>query len=220
VAGYCVQVSDIVFQQRAITEMIKMALQSPPTDNTEPAANDQPKTVLWQRIAALAVALIVTIGILLVANRIEELQALGYIGAFLIMLIGNATVILPVPGLIFIIAMGSTLNPWLVGLVAGPGAAIGEITGYLAGYGGATPLEDTRLYQRFDRWMDRHGPLVIFVLAAIPNPVFDMAGLLAGASHMPWWQFMLAAWLGKTLQASGLAWAGALSLDWLTRFFA
>ena len=176
-------------------------------------------TSLWLRLGAILIAVLVTVVILLFSNRIQELQALGYAGAFLIMLVGNATVVFPVPGLVFVVAMGSTLNPWLVGLCAGPGAALGEMTGYLAGYGGATPLEQTALYRRFDRWMDRFGPLVVFILAVIPNPVFDMAGLLAGASHMPWWQFLLAALLGKTIQAILLAWAGALSWGWLTRFF-
>lgn len=174
----------------------------------------------WLRLAALLLAVLVTVVILLLSNRIQELQALGYLGAFLIMLAGNATVVFPVPGLVFVIAMGSTLNPWLVGLCAGPGAALGELTGYLAGYGGATPLENTALYRRFDGWMDRFGPWVVFVLAIVPNPVFDMAGILAGASHMPWWKYLLAATAGKTIQATLLAWAGALSWTWLTGIFA
>ncbi len=180
----------------------------------------KPASIPWKRVGAVAIAVIVTVVIALLANRIEELRALGYVGAFLIMLLGNATVILPVPGIVFVIAMGSTLNPWLLGLAAGPGAALGELVGYLAGYGGVTPLEHTDLYRRFDRWMDRFGPLVIFVLAIIPNPFFDIAGLLAGASHMPWWQFLLAAGLGKIVQSTLLAWAGALSIEWITRLFA
>lgn len=182
--------------------------------------NRSVSTVPWKRVGAVVFALVITVVIALLANHIEELRALGYLGAFLIMLVGNATVILPVPGLVYVIAMSSTLNPWLLGLAAGPGAALGELTGYLAGYGGVTPLEHTRLYQRFDRWMDRVGPLVIFVLAIIPNPFFDMAGLLAGASHMPWWQFLLAATLGKIVQSTVLAWAGALSIEWITGIFA
>lgn len=190
-----------------------------PVASSEPTAPTEKPVSLWLRLGAILIAVVITAVILLLSNRIQELQALGYAGAFLIMLVGNATVIFPVPGLIFVVAMGSTLNPWLVGLCAGPGAALGEMTGYLAGYGGVTPLEQTTLYRRFDRWMDRYGPFVVFALAAIPNPAFDMAGLLAGASHMPWWQFLLAATLGKTLQAMLLAWAGALSWGWLTQFF-
>lgn len=194
------------------------------TRMTEPApklTTTSPRPgIPWKRVGALALAIAITIVIALLANRIEELQGLGYLGAFLIMLLGNATVILPVPGLVFVIAMGSTLNPWLLGLAAGPGAALGELTGYLAGYGGATPLEHTDLYQRFNGWMDRFGPLAIFGLSVVPNPFFDMAGLLAGASHMPLWQFMLAAGLGKIVQATVLAWAGALSIEWITSLFA
>jgi uncharacterized membrane protein YdjX (TVP38/TMEM64 family) len=167
----------------------------------------------------VVIAVAITLAVATLANRIEQLQALGYAGAFLIMLLGNATIVLPMPGIVFVIAMGSTLNPWLLGLAAGPGAALGELTGYLAGHGGVTPVENTAFYQRFDRLMDRFGPLVIFVLSVIPNPFFDIAGMLAGASHMPWWQFLIAAGLGKTIQATALAWAGALSIDWITQFF-
>jgi uncharacterized membrane protein YdjX (TVP38/TMEM64 family) len=191
-----------------------------PTDSPAQVAGlHRPGGFHWKRIAAVALAIVITVAIALLANRFEDLEALGYAGAFLIMLFGNATVILPVPGLVFVIAMGSTLNPWLLGLAAGPGAALGELTGYLAGYGGATPVENTRLYRRFDRLMDRYGLLVVFALSIIPNPIFDLAGVLAGASHIPMWQFLLTAALGKTIQATVLAWAGALSLDWLTGFF-
>lgn len=67
--------------------------------------------------------------------------------------------------------------------------------------------------------MGRFGPLVIFVLSIIPNPFFDVVGLLAGASHMRLWHFLVAATLGKIIQATALAWAGAFSIDWIMRFF-
>ncbi|MBN2470313.1 MAG: VTT domain-containing protein [Anaerolineae bacterium] len=187
-----------------------------PSETRTPAA---PRGLPWGRILSVIIAITVTLVVATLANQIQQLQALGYAGAFLIMLLGNATIVLPMPGLIFVIAMGSTLNPWLLGLAAGPGAALGELTGYLAGHGGVTPVEDTAFYRRFYRSMDRFGPLVIFILSMIPNPFFDIAGMLAGASHMPWWQFLLSATLGKTVQATALAWAGALSLDWITQFF-
>ncbi len=190
-----------------------------PVTPTEHPAPAPPRGIPWGRLGAVLIAIVVTLLVATLANRIEQLQALGYAGAFLIMLIGNATIILPMPGLVFVVAMGSTLNPWLLGLAAGPGAALGELTGYLAGHGGVTPVEDTAFYRRFNRYMDRFGPLVIFLLSMIPNPFFDIAGMLAGASHMPMWQFLIAATLGKTLQATALAWAGALSLDWITQFF-
>jgi membrane protein YqaA with SNARE-associated domain len=147
---------------------------------------------------------------------------LAYLGAFLVMLLGNATIILPVPGLTFVFAMGGSgsLSPVLLGLAAGPGAALGELTGYAAGYGGSAVIDNLALYRRLEAWMRRFGPVVISLLAAVPNPFFDMAGVVAGGLRMKWWQFLLAAWIGKTLQGVLVAYAGALSWDWVARLLA
>ena len=171
----------------------------------------------WRHILAIFFALAITIAIFLFRDRLRDLEHLAYPGAFLAMLVGNATLILPVPGLIFIFALGGTLNPLWVGLAAGPGAALGEMTGYLAGFGGSAIIDDFRPYKSIKGWMERYGLLVIVVLAFIPNPLFDMAGMVAGAMRIKWWHFLLAAWIGKTAQALFVAYAGALSLGWVER---
>ncbi len=150
-------------------------------------------------------------------EQLIEFQHFAYPGAFLIMLFSNATIILPVPGLLFIFGLGSSLNPFLVGLVAGAGGALGEMTGYLAGYGSSALIDNFKLYKRIEGWMRRHGLLTIAVLAAVPNPAFDTAGLAAGALRMRWWHFLSAAWFGKTIQAVLIAYAGRLSLEWILR---
>ncbi|MCB0107342.1 MAG: hypothetical protein KDE53_15585 [Caldilineaceae bacterium] len=53
----------------------------------------------------------------------------GYLGAFLISLVASATIILPAPGIVVIMAMGAALNPFVLGIVAGLGSAFGELTG-------------------------------------------------------------------------------------------
>jgi uncharacterized membrane protein YdjX (TVP38/TMEM64 family) len=63
--------------------------------------------------------------------------------------------------------------------------------------------------------MERYGPIVITLLAAFPNPVFDLAGLAAGSMRMKWWKFIIATLIGKTFQAILIAYAGALSLSWI-----
>jgi membrane protein DedA with SNARE-associated domain len=151
-------------------------------------------------------------------DQLRELEKLAYGGAFLIMLISNATVILPVPGLVVVYSLGSTLNPLLVGLFAGPGAALGELTGYAAGYGGSAVIDDMKLYQTIKKWMDRYGAIVITLLASFPNPVFDMVGIVAGSVRMKWWRFLIAVWIGKTIQCILIAYAGYLSLGWIQNF--
>src|SRR3989344_2285764 len=66
----------------------------------------------------------------------QAVANMGLLGVFLVSFIGSATVILPAPIFLAIFAAGSVLNPWLVGLVGGLGAAFGALTAYYVGMGG------------------------------------------------------------------------------------
>lgn len=149
----------------------------------------------------------------------DEFAAYGYPGIFLIALMANATVILPAPGVAVVFAMGSVFNPLGVAFAAGAGGAIGELTGYLAGYGGQAVVENTKVYNRILPWVQKYGAWVILVLSSIPNPFFDMAGIAAGIAKIPLWQFLLACWIGQTIKMALFAYAGAYSIDWVTNFF-
>jgi uncharacterized membrane protein YdjX (TVP38/TMEM64 family) len=150
-------------------------------------------------------------------DNLEELQGYGYAAVFFAGLISNATLILPLPGLAVSSVLGAVFNPLIVGVVGGAGQALGELTGYLAGYSGQTWVDENRIYDRLARWMQRHGTLTIFVLALIPNPVFDVAGLAAGALRLPLWKFLLSCLAGKIIKnvlfALGGDWIGSLSRD-------
>ena len=160
-----------------------------------------------------------TVAILVFAPQIQKFGQYGYPGVFLISLVGNATIVLPVPSLAFTFGMGAALNWALVGLVAGIGEALGETTGYLAGFGGAAVIENRRMYERMQYWMENHGMLTIFVLSLVPNPVIDLAGISAGALKYSFFKFMLATWAGKTIKTLLFAWAGSHSISWLAWFF-
>jgi membrane protein YqaA with SNARE-associated domain len=164
------------------------------------------------RVAAVLVAVGITVGIILLRDHVREFAVYGYPGIFVISLLGNATLILPAPSFAVVFAVGGALNPLLVGATAGLGAALGEMTGYLAGVGGRSVVEQRELYQRFERLMRRYGMLVVFVLAAIPNPAFDVGGMVAGALRMPLWRFLLAGWAGKSIRFTLLALSGQLLL--------
>lgn len=183
----------------------KVVLSAPP----KPAAKTRR---LIGSIAAVLVAIGITVGIILLRDHIKEFAVYGYPGIFLISFIGNATLILPAPSFAVVFAVGGALNPFLVGIVAGLGATLGELTGYLAGVGGRYVVENRVLFNRVERWMRKGGPLVIFILAIIPNPAFDVGGIVAGAMKMPVWQFILAAWAGKSIRFILLALSGQLLL--------
>jgi uncharacterized membrane protein YdjX (TVP38/TMEM64 family) len=172
------------------------------------------------RILALAAVVAITVYIFSIRDQAERLSAYGYPGIFLLSVLANATVILPAPGLAITFAMGAVFHPLGVALAAGTGATLGELTGYLAGFSGQAVVEDTAVYARVKRWMSRNAFWTIALLAFIPNPLFDLAGAMAGALRIPLPRFLAWVWIGKTLKMLVFALAGAYSIDWLTRWFA
>jgi len=134
----------------------------------------------------------------------------GYLGVFVVSLVSSASIFLPVPGFLFILAAGAFLNPVVLGLVAGAGSAIGEMTGFGLGRGGSHALKsrDVKWLKRGEKWFRKgRGFLVIFAFAATPLPD-DVTGILAGMFKYEWKKFLLAAFLGKTLLNLLLAFAG------------
>jgi membrane protein YqaA with SNARE-associated domain len=120
--------------------------------------------------------------------------------------------LLPAPGVALVFAAGGVLDPLAVGLVAGLGAAFGELTGYVVGLSGQAVFDNRPFYWRIESWMRKSGTLAIFVLAAVPNPFFDVGGLIAGILRMPAWRFVLSAWLGKSLRFFMVAYVGAWAI--------
>jgi len=133
-------------------------------------------------------------------DLVKRFEGYGYLGVFVISLISNATVILPVPGILLFIPVISDFNPALLGLVGATGGAIGEITGYLAGRSGRGIIRPGKTYNRFEAWMKRYGMWGVFAIAAIPLLPVDVAGIIAGAARLSLWRFLLPVWAGKTVK--------------------
>jgi len=172
----------------------------------------------YVRILFVIIVLAITIGIFVFRDRVANLQGYGYLGAFLISLVSSATIILPIPGIALIFALGATYDPYLIGLAAGAGSALGELSGYMAGYSGQAIIGHNKTYQRMEGWMRRRGSIVIFVLSFVPNPLFDLAGAAAGILRYPVWKFLLFCFLGKAPRSILVALAGAWALDWVLEF--
>lgn len=165
------------------------------------------------RIFALIFVVGLTIFLYINRENVRQLEGLGYPGIFLVSLLANATLILPVPGVLFTSAMGAVFNPFWVAVAAGTGAAIGELSGYLAGFSGQGIIERTQWSDRFEQWMRKYGPVTILVLSFVPNPIFDVAGITAGILKMPLWQFLLFSWIGKVLKMLLFSYGGSFVLN-------
>ncbi len=171
------------------------------------------------RVLALAGVVVLIAALFIFRDQVKKLESYGYIGIFLISIAANATIIIPLPGVAFTTAMGAIFNPFGVAVAAGLGAAIGELSGYLAGFSGQAVMERAQLYDRLTTWMKQHqnlAYLAIALLAFIPNPLFDLAGMASGALKLPLWKFLSAAVIGKIGKMLMFAYLGYYSGSWLT----
>ena len=153
------------------------------------------------------VVIAVMVALFIFQDKIARLQNWGYLGAFIISITANATVVLPMPGLIVLIPMGAAFNPLYIGLAAGVGGAIGEMTAYMAGYSGRGIWNDNKMYLRAHAWLKKWGILVVFMFAVTPLPL-DVMGLAAGNLRFPAWKYFIACVPGKIIKYIVLAYSG------------
>jgi membrane protein DedA with SNARE-associated domain len=193
---------------------------------TEPVPVQPDKPGKWTRFKKFLVplsGLIFAIAIIIAVGYVyfkypdffkqENIEKLGYLGVFVIGIILNATIIIPVSNMTVVFAMGAALNmPWAVGLIGGVAAGIGEMTGYIAGRSGRGLLAKNKIYVRVEKWVKRWGWIAIFFLSIVPF-AFDIVGIIAGALRMPVWKFMVATWAGRTIIYVTVAYLGHMGMS-------
>jgi membrane protein DedA with SNARE-associated domain len=183
------------------------------TSNTNNSITPPPaEKKSWLRRNSLAIVMFalvlgVTIALFFMRNEILKLGNYGYLGTFFLSLGTNATIILPMPSILMILPLGATFNPLYIGLVAGLGGALGEMTAYVVGYTGRGLWQDNPNYVKAVGWLKRWGMLIVFIFAVTPMPL-DIMGIAAGNLRLPAWKFFLPAWPGKTIKYIVLAYVG------------
>lgn len=179
-------------------------------------------TRLWSKperrlqLLGLVIGLSIAIVVWALSSHISAPKLIGYPSVFFLSFLGSVSMVLPVPALFATCGSGLFgLNPLAVGVLAGLGEAIGEISGYAVGYGGASVFEKREFYQKVKHWMERRGMLVILLVSVIPNPAFDLVGIAAGGVRFPIYKFLGVVWVGKTLKGIMIAYACYYSINLL-----
>ena len=166
-------------------------------------------------MATLGLSFLVTVGLLYYRNSLDRLGDWGYLGAFVTQCLNSVTVLFPAMGHVVIVVLATSLNPWLLGLVGGVGAGIGEASGYLVG------LSGKQIVERSFPWLSRRlrltrqwGGGAIFLFAAFPLP-FDLVGIWAGSIRYPLWRFLAYTIVGKVVKVTAIAFAGRQGITWI-----
>jgi membrane protein DedA with SNARE-associated domain len=180
-------------------------------------------------IVLLTLPSLALLAAMLMTSR-EETQgwfdALGYVGIFLANMFSTATGFIPTPGLLaighaLIVSGGERMSPFFAGLVGGLGMGLGETTAYMTGLVASeaarqTQPEPPRLLRpaaerviRVTQWlMTRYGLATLFVLSVIPDPIFEFAGLSAGATRIGFRRFMAVVLAGNVIRGLLVAYIG------------
>ena len=172
-----------------------------------------PQKRSWIRpmlVAAIAVALNIIAYLMIPPDLAYRLGALGYIGVFLITLISNATIVVPIPYFGLVAALSPGLSMVGVGIAGALGSVIGESVSFFVGRSGRGVVEQTRFYRWVQRQLEHpwRAFVVLFALSAPPNPAFDVAGLTAGAMGLPYWIFLSAVFLARLVRFGIVAFVG------------
>lgn len=139
---------------------------------------------------------------------IDALSRMGYVGAFLAGFLGASIPFFP--SYILIPLMGIQLNPFIVGVVSGVGAGVGQYLHYYVGLGGRY-LFSAQTRARFERWRVRYGKYgvwLIIALAATPLTPDDIVWIPLGLMRYPRLKALLAGMTGKTILSLVYAYAG------------
>ncbi|MEW5995995.1 MAG: VTT domain-containing protein [Candidatus Micrarchaeota archaeon] len=150
-------------------------------------------------ILQILLGLAIAAAVIFLNDRIAALGAYGYLGVFIISALSSATIFIPAPGWAAVIGMAAILDPVLVGLAAGTGSALGELTGYMVG-DGALDIAGRKKYEKFLTLIKKNDALAILAFSFLPNPFFDIAGIAAGAAKVPVWRYILFCAIGRSLR--------------------
>ena len=171
-----------------------------------------PRAAVLHLLALALASISLAVVLFRFSSFLETLGHWRYLGVAAAEFGNSAMMIFPTPASAYTLAMGASLNPFLVGLIGGMAATVGELIGYNIGKRGNSVISDRPSVQRFSAWMDRWGSYVLFVCASLPVP-FDIAGVWAGATRYPLVRFMPIVFVGKTIRATGIALVGYFGLE-------
>ena len=157
----------------------------------------------------VSLLIIITVGLFTYHYRekLKHLKKYGFVGLFLLSLIGNIAVLSPTNTLISF-AGGKLYSPIVVGLVIATGSIVGEILTYNLGVAGEIAIHHNDWYDSAKAMFEKNGFITSMLMTSIPNPFVNFAGLIAGSLGYSFWKFILASFLGNWIQYTICAFLG------------
>jgi len=149
------------------------------------------------------------------------INSFGPFGVFLLSLVGAMSIFVPIPYTIVIFLLGKYgMDPFLLMITGGLGAAIGELSGYVLGYYGRKIISQERLRKMsyLIKAFGRYLPIVIFLFAFTPLPD-DLLFIPLGILKYKLYKAFIPSLLGKLVMCYTLAYLGKIGADVILLIF-
>lgn len=164
-------------------------------------------------VLVFVLTIILSVAFYVFRDFLKDASSLGLVGIFFVNLVSSASLFFPAPSFLTVIAGGNLYPPLLVALIASFGAAFGDMLSYIFGYSGRKltreKLERNPKIRFLEKHFKKHGALIIFLMALIPNPIFDAIGIFAGVLNYSPIHFFIIILIGRFLRYWLLAQVGA-----------
>jgi membrane protein YqaA with SNARE-associated domain len=200
----------------------KLTVSTDDTGGTEATAKKSARRAYILGILGLILTILMAAAIVVYKEEVQELQQYGYIGAFFISILGGATIIVPVPMLAVVFALGGVMpSPWLVGISAALGELVGALTIYMTGHGAGRAIASNKhgrmqkAYERMLDLMERRGAITLFAVTSVVNPFFYPAAFACGALHFGLRKYTFIVLIGKIIKCMTVVYAGYFGLKGL-----
>jgi membrane protein DedA with SNARE-associated domain len=196
-----------------------------PTAEAEPQKSSRAGIIL--AVAGVILTILMFVAIILLADQVKVMQKWGYLGAFIISILGGATIIIPVPMLAVVAALASALGtPWevaMLGFSAAAGEVIGALIIYYTGHGAGNAINSpkhSRVQKVFNKmvgFIERRGSWALFAVTFIINPLFYPAAFVCGAIKFRLSKFLIVVTIGKLIKCMTVVYAAFYGLKGLFR---
>src|SRR3989344_2155549 len=131
-------------------------------------------------------------------------KSLGLLGIFVINFVSNASFFVSTPAFLTVVAGGNLYPPVLVALVSSFGATLGETISFAFGASGRHlanhKLKNKKWFYILSIYFKKHGDIILFVFALVPNPLFDAVGLVAGIFGYNFFKYFLLVLAGRFIR--------------------
>ncbi len=190
-------------------------------------------------LALIGVTIAVCVVLIRFWKYLNQFQILIYLGLFFTAVLAGSPLPIPTPCFALTFTLGSRFDPFLIGVIAGTGAAAGGMLVYFTArtgkhfmpninfsdpankiYSGAIGkfLSKIRL-PHFMAFVNRRGPVGVFLFSMFPNPFLMPLLVTMGINKVAAWKIAITAWAGNIVMFVVIAAVGHYGLGSILKLF-